>query len=99
MKQMQGTFQKRLDLAYPLCTELFDCVKPQGAFYMFPDVSRHLGERFADDSALAEYLLKEAHVAVVPGSAFGAPGHLRVSFSTSEEAIQEGFARIKRALS
>lgn len=99
MKQMQDTFQKRLNLAYPLCTELFECVKPQGAFYMFPDVSAYLGDRFADDAALAEYLLKEAHVAVVPGSAFGAPGHLRVSFSTGEDAIQEGFERIKRALS
>lgn len=98
MKDMQQTFQKRLDLAYPLCSELFDCVRPQGAFYLFPDVSRYLGERFADDNALAEFLLQEAQVAVVPGSAFGAPGHLRVSFSTGEAAISEGFARMKKAL-
>lgn len=98
MLDMQETFQRRLDLAYPLCTEIFDCVKPQGAFYLFPDVSRYLGERFADDEALAEFLLTEALVAVVPGSAFGAPGFLRISFSTGEAAIKEGFARIKKAL-
>jgi len=98
MQEMQAVFQRRFDLAYPLCSELFDCVRPEGAFYLFPDVSRYLGERFADDDALAAYLLKEAHVAVVPGSAFGAPGHLRISFSTGEADIAEGFARIKQAL-
>lgn len=98
MQQMQETFQRRLDIAYPLCSEIFDCVKPQGAFYLFPNVEKYLGERFADDDALAEYLLKEAHVAVVPGSSFGAPGHLRISFSTSEENIRKGFERIKKAL-
>ncbi len=98
MADMQQTFQKRFELAYPLCTEIFDCVKPEGAFYLFPDASRYLGERFADDNALAEFLLEVAQVAVVPGSAFGAPGHLRISFSTSEQQITEGFARIKQAL-
>lgn len=98
MQRMQATFQRRLDIAWPLCTELFDCVKPQGAFYLFPNVEKYLGERLGDDDALAEYLLKEAHVAVVPGSSFGAPGHLRISFSTSEENIRAGFARIKKAL-
>lgn len=98
MQGMQDIFQKRLDLAWPLCRELFECVKPTGAFYFFPDVTPYLGERFADDEALTEYLLTEAQVAVVPGSAFGAPGHLRISFSTGEADIVEGFARIKRAL-
>jgi len=98
MQQMQETFQKRLDVAYPLCREIFDCVKPGGAFYLFPNVEKYLGERFADDDALAEYLLKEAHVAVVPGSSFGAPGHLRISFSTNEENIRTGFERMKKAL-
>jgi len=98
MREMQHTFQKRFELAYPLCTEIFDCIKPEGAFYLFADASRYIGERFADDDALAEYLLEVAQVAVVPGSAFGAPGHLRISFSTSEQAIEEGFARIKKAL-
>ena len=55
-------------------------------------------DRFADDQALAAHLLSEAKVAVVPGSAFGAPGHLRVSFSTGEADIKQGFAQIKAAL-
>lgn len=96
--EMQKVFEKRLDLAYPLCQELFPCVKPAGAFYLFPDIHEYLGERFADDNAFAAYLLSEAKVAVVPGSAFGAPGHLRVSFSTSEAEIKQGFAQIKAAL-
>lgn len=95
---MQKTFEQRLDLAYPLCQEIFECVKPAGAFYLFPDVSAYLGDRFADDQALAAHLLSEAKVAVVPGSAFGAPGHLRVSFSTGEADIKQGFAQIKAAL-
>lgn len=98
MQQIQKIFQHRLEVAWPLCTDLFPCIKPQGAFYLFPKVEKYLGERFADDNALAEYLLKQAHVAVVPGSSFGAPGHLRLSFSTSEEKIRTGFARIKAAL-
>lgn len=98
LNDMQDTFQKRLDLAYGLCSDIFDCVKPGGAFYLFPDVSKYLGERFKTDDELAEYLLEKAKVAVVPGSAFGAPGHLRVSFSTSEENIQRGFDQIKAAL-
>lgn len=97
-QDMQKTFERRFELAYPLCQEIFSCVKPTGAFYLFPDVSEYLGERFADDDALAAYLLREAKVAVVPGSAFGAPGHLRVSFSTSEADIAQGFAQIKAAL-
>ncbi len=98
MQSMQETFQRRLDLAYPLCAELFDTVKPKGAFYLFPNVEKYLGDQFKDDDALTEYLLQEAQVAVVSGSSFGAPGHLRISFSTGEEAIKEGFARIKAAL-
>ena len=65
---------------------------------LFPNVEKYLGERFADDEALTEFLLSEAQTAVVPGSSFGAPGHLRISFSTGEEAIKERFPRIKAAL-
>lgn len=106
MQGMQETFQRRLDLAYPLCAELFETVRPKGAFYLFPNVEKYLGtpieaaqgRSFANDDALTEYLLQEAQVAVVSGSSFGAPGHLRISFSTGEAAIAEGFARIKAAL-
>jgi aspartate aminotransferase len=53
----------------------------------------------ADDLALTELLITEANVAVVPGSAFGAPGYIRLSFACSMEALQEAVVRIKRAVS
>ncbi len=52
-----------------------------------------------DDNAFAEYLLVEAGVAVVPGSGFGAPDHMRLSFATSMDVLQDALARIRRALS
>jgi aspartate aminotransferase len=71
------------------------CAAPGGGFYLFPNVSRYLrrGETTTD---LAAALLKEEQVAVVPGPAFGREGHLRVSFATSRERIEEGIARLKR---
>ena len=74
------------------------CATPDGAFYVFPDFNAYIGDRFADDLALTSYLLESAHVAVVPGSAFGAPGHLRLSYATSDELIAEGVRRIAEAL-
>jgi aspartate aminotransferase len=98
LTDMLDIFQRRLEVAWPLCNELFECVKPGGAFYCFPNVEKYLGDRFADDNALAAHLLNEALVATVPGSAFGAPGHLRISFSCSEDDIREGYARIRQVL-
>jgi aspartate aminotransferase len=71
------------------------CAMPGGGFYLFPNVSSHLrpGESATD---LAAALLKEERVAVVPGPAFGCDGHLRVSFATSRERIEEGIGRVKR---
>jgi len=76
------------------------CPTPGGAFYVFPDVSSFCGEgkRFADDLALADYLLENAKVAVVPGTAFGAPGYMRLSYATSDELIVEGIKRIAEGL-
>ena len=81
-------------------TEGVECPMPKGAFYVFPDFSSYCGEerRFEDDFALTEYLIEEAHIAVVPGSAFGAPGHLRFSYATSNEQIEEGLERLQGAL-
>lgn len=89
--------EQRRDLALELSRELFDCVKPHGAFYLFPDVSRHLkdGETSED---LAMRLLDEAGVAVVPGEAFGLPEHIRISFGAKETELQSAFERIKKAL-
>jgi aspartate/methionine/tyrosine aminotransferase len=74
---------------------------PRGAFYAFPDVQELLGRAGAPATslALAERLLDEAHVALVPGEAFEAPGFLRVSYATSMDRIREGVDRIAKALS
>jgi len=79
------------------------CMMPKGAFYAFPNIKGLLGRktgnrRIDDSSALALYLLEEARVALVPGSAFGAEGYIRISYATSMENIQEGLNRIRHAL-
>jgi aspartate aminotransferase len=71
---------------------------PQGAFYAFLDL-QGLGPRGADDDAFCAALLARAHVAAVPGHAFGAPGHLRVSFACAMDRLMEGMDRIARFVS
>lgn len=72
------------------------CTRPTGAFYAFPDVREHLGPKRAatDDAGLALALLEGAGVATVPGSAFGAPGHLRLSYAIGLERLQEALGRM-----
>lgn len=74
------------------------CTEPQGAFYVFPNVtgSRKTNGATTDTTAMARELLERAHVAVVPGGAFGAPGFLRISYATSMERIDEGLRRLER---
>jgi len=75
------------------------CAHPDGAFYIFPDVSAFFGRGVVRDSqTLANYLLDEAQVAVIPGSAFGSDDHVRISYATSMERLQEGVRRIESAL-
>jgi aspartate aminotransferase len=75
------------------------CTEPQGAFYAFPNVQKHVGNgAAADTTALARRLLEQAHIAVVPGEAFGAPGYLRISYATSMERIEEGLRRLGQFL-
>ncbi len=75
------------------------CLEGAGTFYAFPDCRELIEQRgFADDTALAECLLKEAGVAVVPGSAFGAPGHIRLSFACSLETLEDAAGRMHRVL-
>ncbi len=71
------------------------CPAPQGAFYVFPNFSGAL-RGIPDTLTLARQLLERAHLAVVPGEAFGAPGHLRFSYATSIERIEEGLRRLQR---
>ncbi|MGB3801638.1 MAG: pyridoxal phosphate-dependent aminotransferase [Lewinella sp.] len=77
--------------------------RPQGAFYIFPDVSAFFGKSDGDNTIkdaddLAEYLLLNAHVATVTGGAFGAPDCLRISYAASEEQLKEAVERIATAL-
>jgi aspartate aminotransferase len=80
------------------------CYDPEGAFYAFPNVAAYVGKStkdgklIKDDVALCEYLLDVGKVAVVPGSGFGAPGHVRLSYATSMKAIEAGVARIADTL-
>ncbi|MGH1348271.1 MAG: pyridoxal phosphate-dependent aminotransferase [Nannocystales bacterium] len=74
--------------------------RPDGAFYVFADVSRHVGAgaKHATDVDLATWLLEESLVATVPGTPFGAPGHLRMSYATDDASLEEGCRRIAKAL-
>ena len=75
------------------------CAHPDGAFYIFPDVSAFFGRGGVRDSqTFTNYLLDEAQVAVIPGSAFGSDDHVRISYATSMERLQEGVRRIESAL-
>lgn len=89
----QAEMQLKRDIAFHHLSPLLDCVKPQGAFYLFADVSNWLGE---NESAvqLAERILLEANVAVVPGEAFGVANHVRISFGVSPEILKKGLDRL-----
>ena len=73
-----------------------ECTEPQGAFYVFPKVPGRGGKGAGDSVQVTRELLEREHVAVVPGDAFGAPGHLRISYATSLERIEEGLRRLTR---
>jgi aspartate aminotransferase len=74
------------------------CRPPAGAFYAFPDVSAYFAAGETASLPLVRHLLDEARVAVVPGEAFGAPAHLRLSFACSRETLAEGLDRMAEAL-
>lgn len=79
------------------------CITPDGAFYLFPSVSGWIGKTTADgrllndDIAICEWLLEDAGVALVPGTAFGSPGHLRISYAVSQPVLEDAVDRIARA--
>ena len=104
--KMKNIFQKRRDIIVEAFEKMkgINVMKPQGAFYLFPDVSVLFGKEFngrminnADD--LMWYLLEEAHVATVSGNAFGTPECIRLSYATSEENIVKAMKKISEALS
>lgn len=104
--EMNEAFRRRRDLVVELASDIpgLKVNRPQGAFYLFPEVSAYIGkttpegkkiERSAD---LAMYLLEIGHVATVDGGAFGMEGYIRLSYATSDDNIREALRRMKEAL-
>jgi aspartate aminotransferase len=98
ISDMVTVMEKRRNLAYELTKEIFPLEKPGGAFYLFPNVEQYLNDQIKNDEDLAEYILKETGVALLPGTYFGAPNHLRICFASSDEDIINGLGAIKRLL-
>ena len=105
VEQMRQAFERRRDLIVGLAKQIpgFNVTVPDGAFYIFPEVSALFGKKAGDkviSSAddLAMYLLEEALVASVSGAAFGAPDCLRFSYATSDEKLIEAMGRVKAAV-
>lgn len=105
LNEMVAAFKNRRNLVVELAKEIpgFKINIPEGAFYLFPDVSAYFGQTLrgklianADDFSM--YLLSEANVATVTGDAFGNPNCIRLSYATSEALLTEAFKRIKEAL-
>ena len=103
--EMTKEFTRRRERILKLMSEIphCDCATPDGAFYIFPNVSSYFGKRIgeaviqnADDMCM--YLLNDAHVSTVTGRAFGEPNCIRISFANSMQKIDEGMKRIREAL-
>jgi aspartate aminotransferase len=103
--KMREAFLRRRDLVIERVGRIkgMHLSKPQGAFYIFPDISEFCGMEYEgsvikDDNDFCLFLLSHAHVAAVPGEAFGAPLHIRISYATSDEKLNEAFDRMEKAL-
>jgi len=102
---MREKFRERRDMMFKLLQDIpgLKVRLPQGAFYFFPEISSYFGKKYDkytinDSNDLAMYLLNEAHVAMVPGSAFGDNDCIRLSYATSNETLIEAVRRVKEAL-
>jgi len=100
--EMVKAFRERHDYVHEALNALpdVDCLPSDGTFYAFPDFSRVIArlDGVQDDVQLGEYFLNECGVALVPGSAFGVPGHMRLSFATSMENLRDALGRIDKLL-
>ena len=106
VKYMIDEFKVRRQLILGLLSNLkgFSCNEPEGAFYVFPDISHYFGKTLQgttinNASDFAMYLLEHANVATVTGDAFGNPNCIRISYAASEAQIIEAIKRIEKALS
>jgi aspartate aminotransferase len=100
---MIDEFKKRHDFVVDALNAIdgIECLPTDGTFYVFPNVEKLLQrlEGIPDDLAFAEFLIEHAGVALVPGSAFGCPGHIRISIATSMNNLQQALIRIQKAVS
>ena len=100
--QMRTEYKRRYEYLHDALNQIdsVECEDCDGAFYTFPSFKAVIARMpdIRDDVELAAWLLENAAVSLVPGTAFGAPGHLRLSFTTSMENLQTGIARIKDAI-
>ena len=98
VKAMRDEFRQRRDKIHAWLTAHpgIQCVKPKGAFYLFPSVSGLLTENVPTSTDFAQKLLESEHVVVTPGEAFDAPGYVRISYATSTQQLREGADRILR---
>ena len=96
VEEMREAFDQRRKMMHSMVSGIpgVECVEPEGAFYVFPDVSAVLGGKYKTSSALADGILEEAGVAVVSGESFGAPGFLRLSYAVSTDEIERGVTKI-----
>jgi aspartate/methionine/tyrosine aminotransferase len=103
--RMREAFDRRRRRIHELLAAIpgVTCVEPRGAFYAFPSFQGTLGRRIrgrspASAMELAEVILDEARVAIVPGEAFGAPGYARLSYALGDAELVEGITRIAKLL-
>jgi aspartate/methionine/tyrosine aminotransferase len=106
VEMMRDAFDRRRMTMHKLLNEIpgIECYEPEGAFYCFPSVEGVLGREIRgrvahDDAALAEIILDEAKVAIVPGGGFGGPGYARLSYALGDDDLVEGITRIAELLS
>jgi aspartate aminotransferase len=102
---MVKEFAIRREMVMKMLSEIpgIRCIEPEGAFYVFPDVSSYFGKTFngtviANSDDMSMYLLEQGHVSTVSGNAFGEPACIRISFAASQEDLVKGFNKIKDAL-
>ena len=102
IKECVNTFKERHDFTIKALKEIdgIEILESEGTFYTFPDMNNIINrlQNISNDIELAEFFIEEAGVAMVPGSAFGVPGCMRISFATNMENIKEGIRRIKDIL-
>ena len=98
VRVMRDEFRRRRDRMHALLTANpgVRCIKPKGAFYLFPNITGLLTEAVPTSADFAQRLLEQEHVVVTPGEAFDAPGYIRLSYATSMPQLEDGAARLLR---